>query len=188
MIIRKELGRTGVAIPEIGMGTWDYHGGAAALRRGMDAGALFIDTPESYGSEQVAGEAVRGMREHVFIATKVSPEHFRAGDLCRSAEGSLRRMRLEAVDLLELHLNWRLSREGVVAVPKSDSAARIVENRAASGWRLSAEQQTLLGRSIRYRRGNRVDALLRRCLPMPVQHFALCAPQLLPASVRRRFT
>ncbi len=98
-----ELGRTGVFIPEIGMGTWNYHAGSAPLRKGLEMGALFIDTAESYGSEPDVGAAVRGMRERVFIATKVSPENFRPADLRRSVDASLERMGIDQVDLLQLH-------------------------------------------------------------------------------------
>ena len=54
----KELGNTGVQIPEIGIGTWEYHAGPETLRKGLDAGALFIDTAESYGTEPVVAEAI----------------------------------------------------------------------------------------------------------------------------------
>lgn len=43
---RKRLGQTDIAIAEIGLGTWNYHGGAQPLRAGLQAGALFIDTAE----------------------------------------------------------------------------------------------------------------------------------------------
>lgn len=99
----KELGRTGIFLPEVGMGTWDYSAGPALLRKGLEAGALFIDTAESYGTEQVVGEAVRGMRERVFIATKVSPQNFRAADLKKAVDRSLTRLGVDVIDLLQLH-------------------------------------------------------------------------------------
>ena len=99
----KQLGRTGVAIPEIGIGTWDYHAGPAPLLRGLELGALFIDTAESYRTESVVGEAVARLRDRVFIATKVSPGNFRAKDLQRSVDASLRRLGVERIDLLQLH-------------------------------------------------------------------------------------
>jgi diketogulonate reductase-like aldo/keto reductase len=80
----KRLGGTGIQIPELGIGTHDYRAGPGPLRRGLERGALFIDTAESYDTEAVVGEAVRGMRDRVFIATKVSPQHYRAQDLRRS--------------------------------------------------------------------------------------------------------
>lgn len=100
---RKELGKTGVMVPEIGLGTWAYHGGSELLRTGLDAGALFIDTAESYGTEPVVGEAIAGRREQVFLATKVSPEHFRRADVIAAAEQSLRRLRTDYIDLYQLH-------------------------------------------------------------------------------------
>ena len=102
-MIVTELARTGVFIPEVGMGTWNYHAGPSSLRKGLEAGALFIDTAESYGSEEAVGAAVRGLRERVFIATKISPEHFRPADVRRSVDASLQRMGIDEVDLLQLH-------------------------------------------------------------------------------------
>lgn len=98
-----ELANTGIFIPEVGMGTWDYHAGSEPLRKGLEAGALFIDTAESYGTESDVGEAIRDMRDRVFIATKVSPQNFRHVEFCRSVDASLQRMRIDMVDLLQLH-------------------------------------------------------------------------------------
>ncbi len=102
-MIRTELAKTGVFIPEIGIGTWDYHAGPLPIRKGLEAGALFIDTAESYGSEPAVGEAVRGIRDQVFIATKVSPQNFLPAPLRRSVEASLQRMNIDVIDLLQLH-------------------------------------------------------------------------------------
>jgi diketogulonate reductase-like aldo/keto reductase len=99
----KELGKTGVRIPEIGLGMWRYHGGPEPLRRGLDAGALFIDTAESYGNEGVAAEAMAHRRGRVFLATKVSPAHFRRRDLIKAADESLKRLRTDYIDLYQLH-------------------------------------------------------------------------------------
>jgi diketogulonate reductase-like aldo/keto reductase len=99
----KELGKTGFLIPEIGMGTWNYHAGPAPLRRGLEAGALFIDTAESYGSEPLLAQAIRGLRQQVFLATKVSPQNFRPTDLRRSVDSSLQRLGVDVIDLLQLH-------------------------------------------------------------------------------------
>ena len=99
----KELGHTGVRIPEVGLGTWNYHAGPGPLRKGLESGACFIDTAESYGNETTVREAIRGLRDQVFIATKVSPQHFRGPDIIRSAEQSLRKLGIERIDLLQLH-------------------------------------------------------------------------------------
>ena len=71
-MMTKELARSGALLPEIGMGTSNYHAGPQVLRSGLEAGARFIDTAESYGTDHIVGEAVKGLRDRVFIATKVS--------------------------------------------------------------------------------------------------------------------
>ncbi len=100
---RKELGKTGVLLPEIGLGTWQYHGGVGPLRTGLEMGALFIDTAESYGTETVVAEAMRGMRDRVFLATKVSPHHFRHDNVVTAADNSLCRLQTDHIDLYQLH-------------------------------------------------------------------------------------
>jgi diketogulonate reductase-like aldo/keto reductase len=102
-IFLKELGRTGVRIPELGLGMWDYRAGPEPLRKGLDAGALFIDTAESYGNEEVAAAAIGPRRSQVFLATKVSPAHFCRSDLFKAADASLKRLHTDHIDLYQLH-------------------------------------------------------------------------------------
>ena len=99
----KVLDNTGVEIPEIALGTWQYRGGVEPLRAGIELGATFIDTAESYGTEAVVGEAIKGFRQKVFLATKVSPRHFRRQDAIRAAEQSLKRLDTDYIDLYQLH-------------------------------------------------------------------------------------
>jgi diketogulonate reductase-like aldo/keto reductase len=99
----KELAKTGVALPEVALGTWQYHGGVEPLRVGIDLGANFIDTAESYGTEELVGQAIKGIRDKVFLATKVSPRNFRRPDVIRAAEQSLRRLNTDHIDLYQLH-------------------------------------------------------------------------------------
>ena len=99
----KELGATGVRLPEIALGTRKYRGGIEPLRKGIELGAFFIDTAESYGSEAVVGEAVKGIRVRVFIATKVSPGHLRRNEVLKAADQSLLRLKMDYVDLYQLH-------------------------------------------------------------------------------------
>lgn len=85
------------------------------LRRAVDLGINFIDTADSYGphvSEQLIAEALYPYPSDLVIATKAGfdrtgpdqwvtngrPEHLRA-----ACEGSLRRLRLERIDLFQLH-------------------------------------------------------------------------------------
>jgi diketogulonate reductase-like aldo/keto reductase len=111
---KRELGRTREKIPVVGMGTWEMgdvqNEGRVleiqALRRGLELGMTMMDTAEMYGqgnAEKLVGQAIRGMRDEVFIVTKVSPEHFGYEDVLRSCEASIRRLGVEHVDLYLLH-------------------------------------------------------------------------------------
>jgi diketogulonate reductase-like aldo/keto reductase len=103
MMELKQLGNTGVMVPEIGLGTWKYRGGVEPLRRGIELGAYLIDTAEIYRTENVVGQAIHGMREHVFLATKVSGEHLRSDAVLRAADASLRLLGTEVIDLYQIH-------------------------------------------------------------------------------------
>jgi diketogulonate reductase-like aldo/keto reductase len=103
MVTPKPFSKTGLSVPEVGLGTWNYSGGAEPLRAGFDAGALFVDTAESYGSESVVGDAIAGLRDRVFVATKVSPAHFRFADVIAAADASLLRLKTDHIDLYQLH-------------------------------------------------------------------------------------
>jgi aryl-alcohol dehydrogenase-like predicted oxidoreductase len=79
---------------------------AEALREGIDRGLTLLDTAEAYHgglSEQAVGQAAKGQRDRVFIASKVSPEHLRPSDLIAAAERSLRRLQTDYLDLYQIH-------------------------------------------------------------------------------------
>jgi diketogulonate reductase-like aldo/keto reductase len=86
----------------------------------------------------------------------------------------------------QIALNWCVAKEGVVAIPKSNSLAHMLENCGASGWRLTAEQTRALDTAIQYGRRNRLDRLVRRYTPGPARVFALKAVRHLPRGLRRR--
>src|SRR5947199_530947 len=87
----------------------------AVLRRAIELGIDFIDTADSYGpevSERLIAEALHPYPENLLIATKAGfqrpgPNHWvedgRPEHLRSAVEGSLRRLRLERIDLLQLH-------------------------------------------------------------------------------------
>jgi diketogulonate reductase-like aldo/keto reductase len=105
----KRLGSSTTSLPAIGSGTSIYTRQVEALRVGIEHGAYLIDTAEIYGTEEIVGKAVRGLRDRVFLATKVAPRHFRRRDLIAAAEGSLRRLGTEYIDLYQLHWpNYRV--------------------------------------------------------------------------------
>lgn len=111
------LGKTGELIPVVGMGTWDIGGGTRfdssrdreaveALRLGLDLGMTMIDTAEMYGagrSEEIVSRAIEGRQGPVFVASKVSPQHFAHDDVLRSARMSLKRLGMKRMDLYQLH-------------------------------------------------------------------------------------
>jgi len=97
----KRLGSTGVNVPEIGIGTWEYRGGPDLLRKAVEFGAALIDTAEYYGNEDVVGQAIKGFRERVFVATKTN--HWRWRDVMFSAEASLKKLGIDYIDLYQLH-------------------------------------------------------------------------------------
>jgi len=99
----RELAKTGVGVPAIGLGTWQFQGDSALLQAGIDLGATLIDTAESYGTEEIVGKAIKGNRQGVFLATKISPRHFRRTDVFASADASLKRLGTDYVDLYQLH-------------------------------------------------------------------------------------
>lgn len=99
----KGFGGATEELPELGLGTWQYQGGIEPLRLGIGLGATFIDTAESYGTEPVVGKAIRGIRSRVFVASKVSPRHFRYGDVISAAECSLKQLKTDYLDLYQLH-------------------------------------------------------------------------------------
>lgn len=97
------LGNTGVKIPEVGLGTWNYNAGPEPLEAGIKLGARFIDTAEGYGTEKVSGEAARNSGENVFVATKVSGRHLGYDDVLRAAEESLKKLGTGIIDLYQIH-------------------------------------------------------------------------------------
>ncbi len=99
----KPLGKSGVQLPEIGLGTWNFSGDSAVVHRAIELGSFLIDTAESYGTEERVGRAIAGRRDEVFIATKVSPEHFRRKQLIDACDRSLAKLGVETIDLYQLH-------------------------------------------------------------------------------------
>ncbi|HCP22907.1 MAG: aldo/keto reductase [SAR202 cluster bacterium] len=99
----RQLGNTGQQVPEIGLGTWKYKGSPDALLKGIELGANLIDTAEMYRNESSVGEAVKGNREKVLIATKVSGSHLDYDSVLKAAENSLRQLDDSIIDLYQIH-------------------------------------------------------------------------------------
>jgi len=123
----RTLGRTGLKVSEIGLGTWalgtsiygDVEKGApdALIGSAIETGINFFDTAPLYGSkdvdgtaETVLGKALGDRRSSVLIsskfgrtATNVMPGRFTSLEVLASCEASLRRMKCETIDLLFFH-------------------------------------------------------------------------------------
>jgi len=91
-------------MPESGHGRAEA---VRALRRGIELGMTHIDTAEMYGAgavEEILGEALAAIpRGSLFITTKVLPENATYKGTIAACERSLRRLRMEYVDLYLLH-------------------------------------------------------------------------------------
>src|SRR5207244_2124962 len=106
------------AVPALGQGTWNmgetkraHSDEVAALRLGIDLGMTLIDTAEIYGeggAEKVVADAIDGQRDHVFVVTKVYPHNASRTEMPKACERSLKRLRIEVIDLYLLH--WREKR------------------------------------------------------------------------------
>lgn len=112
----RNFGHLKTAVPVIGQGTWEMPtGGAAleaataALRQGINAGMVHIDTAEMYGSgksEELVGKAIAGMpRDQLFIVSKVLPQNASFAGTIKACESSLKRLRTDYLDCYLLH--WR---------------------------------------------------------------------------------
>ena len=108
----------GCVMPAFGLGTWRMgedptrrRDEVAALRLGLDLGVTLIDTAEMYGAgqaEEMVAEAVAGRRDQLFLVSKVLPHNAGRTGTIRAAEGSLRRLGTDRIDLYLLHWRGRL--------------------------------------------------------------------------------
>jgi diketogulonate reductase-like aldo/keto reductase len=105
----------GERVPALGQGTW--HMGenrrradeeAAAVRLGIELGMTLIDTAEMYGNggaEEMVARAAEGVRDDLFIVSKVYPHNASRAGVIAACERSLERLRTDRIDLYLLH--WR---------------------------------------------------------------------------------
>lgn len=111
----RTLDFAGRQVPTIGLGTWDMGEGhtprsqeADALRAGLDAGLVVVDTAEMYadgGAEEVVGDALAGRRDDAVLVSKVYPHNASRRGVREACERSLARLRTSHIDVYLLH--WR---------------------------------------------------------------------------------
>ena len=123
------LGRTGLRVSRVGLGgggigqVWGPTTEAESVRtvhRALDLGVNFFDVAPSYGhgkAEEVLGIALQGRRAAAIVATKVRLAAEEMDDIngavTRSVDSSLRRLRMDAVDVLHVHNRFTLRRGDV---------------------------------------------------------------------------
>src|SRR5512142_929367 len=119
---RRELGRTGGKISPVSFGAWaigadwgavDDRDSMAALQRAIDLGVNFIDTADVYGdgrSERLIAELRQQRSETIYVATKAgrrldphTADGYNRQNLTAFVERSLKNLKTEAIDLLQLH-------------------------------------------------------------------------------------
>lgn len=105
----------GEVVPALGQGTW--HMGesrrraadeAKAVRLGIELGMTLIDTAEMYGdggAEEMLAPAIEGVRDTLFIVSKVLPYNASRKGTVAACEKSLKRLGTDRIDLYLLH--WR---------------------------------------------------------------------------------
>ncbi|MDQ8200842.1 aldo/keto reductase [Pelagicoccus enzymogenes] len=123
----RKLGRTGLQVSEIGLGTWalgssvygdvERSASETLIQGSIDKGINFFDTAPLYGSktengiaETVLGAGLGARKDEVIISTKfgrtatdVMPGRFTAKEARQSCEASLRRLGRSYIDLLFFH-------------------------------------------------------------------------------------
>jgi aryl-alcohol dehydrogenase-like predicted oxidoreductase len=133
----KQLGNSDLYITPLGFGAWAIGGSGwqfawgsqddqdsiAAIRTALDAGINWIDTAAVYGlghSEEVVARALAGVRDRPYIFTKCSmvwdkrreiDHSLKADSIRRECEASLRRLRVDAIDLYQIH--WPIPDEDI---------------------------------------------------------------------------
>ena len=109
----RTLGRTGLSVSEIGYGGGRVRPGQdideikSVLSHAIDAGINFFDTAPTYGgglSEELIGQVIAGRRESIVLASKTKPRD--PTGIVDCVEGSLRRLGVETIDILQFHGGW----------------------------------------------------------------------------------
>lgn len=151
---KRSFGKTGEMVSEIGYGTWTMGGhwgprddrtAIDSLVRALELGVTFIDTAAVYGnghSEGLIASAFREAGRKVFVATKVPPknlqwparanvpmsETFPADHIIEQTETSLKNLRMDSVDLQQLHVwqdAWLSDLSWLTAIDKLKAQGKI---------------------------------------------------------------
>ncbi|WP_211461753.1 2,5-didehydrogluconate reductase DkgB [Collimonas silvisoli] len=120
-----------ISIPNIGLGTFRLQEQVVidSVRTGIELGYRHIDTAQIYGNEAEVGQAIAASgvaRNELFITTKIWIDNLAHGKLVPSLKESLRKLRLEQLDLTLIH--WPSPKD---AIPVAEYMAALAEAKAA---------------------------------------------------------
>ena len=114
----------GVKMPILGLGTYGLNGksGQEAISQAIQVGYRLIDTAQMYGNEREVGNAVANAlagtkREEFFITTKLS-SNMSYDETLRAFESSMKKLRLDRLDLLLIHDTYRNAKQMYKAMEK----------------------------------------------------------------------
>lgn len=102
--------RNGQQVSALGQGTWHMGKNSlkkieeiTALQSGIDLGLKVLDTAEMYNNEELVGEAIKGLRDKVFLISKVLPSNASLQGTIQACERSLKKLKTDYLDLYLLH-------------------------------------------------------------------------------------
>lgn len=102
--------RNGQQVSALGQGTWHMGKNSlkkieeiTALQTGIDLGLKVLDTAEMYNNEELVGEAIKGLRDKVFLISKVLPSNASLQGTIQACERSLKKLKTDYLDLYLLH-------------------------------------------------------------------------------------
>jgi aryl-alcohol dehydrogenase-like predicted oxidoreductase len=184
----RTLGRTGIKVSPYALGTMmfgaignpDHDDSVRIIHKALDAGINFVDTADAYSrgeSEEIVGKALKGRRDDVVLATKLSlpmgDDPNQRGNSRRwiltEVENSLRRLQTDYIDLYQIHRpdpdtdieetlsalsdlihNGKVRAIGSSAMPASDivEAQWVAERRGLARLRTEQPTYSILNRGI----------------------------------------
>ncbi len=184
----RTLGRTGIKVSPYALGTMmfgaignpDHDNSVRIIHKALDAGINFVDTADAYSrgeSEEIVGKALKGRRDDVVLATKLSlpmgDDPNQRGNSRRwimtEVENSLRRLQTDYIDLYQIHRpdpdtdieetlsalsdlihNGKVRAIGSSAMPASDivEAQWVAERRGLARLRTEQPTYSILNRGI----------------------------------------
>lgn len=150
---KRVLGRTGIAVSEVGFGAWAIGGDAwgpvddqdslRAMEHALEIGVNFFDTADVYGnghSERLVSELVKGKREQIVLATKGGlMGHSRKPEdavydlpekVIEAFDTSLTRLGTDYIDVYFCHIWWHNEKETVAFLEAFDSLKKAGKVRA----------------------------------------------------------